>query len=74
MQNNFNKDYHDYPEDTTEAYKILINYKTTHYKPATIMVDDPEEVLFANVGGSNGKYISYKSGVCGSDRGERKVQ
>ena len=58
------------PAKTTEAYNLIVNYKT-YYKPPTSLVYDSEDVLFANVRGSEGKYISYKSGGVGR---ERKVQ
>ena len=39
LQNNFIKANSDYPSNTTEAYNLLLNYKTS-YKPPTISVDD----------------------------------
>ena len=38
------------------SYKLLVNYKTTHYNTAKILIDDSEDVSFANVGVSKGKY------------------
>ena len=47
----FTKGNNYYPEDLTEAYNLLIKYKTSHSKLATRLVEDPEEVYFGNVGG-----------------------
>ena len=61
LQNNFTEVKNDYPANMTEAYNLLIKYKTS-YKPPTILVDDSEEVLFTNILGSEGKSNSYKNG------------
>ena len=58
----------DYPVDMMDSYKLLVNYKTTHYNTAKISLDDSEVVSFANVGVSKWKYNSYKSGVCCIER------
>ena len=47
-----------YPENTMEAYNLLVKYKTS-FKPETVLVDDSEEVSFANFGGSEGNSNSY---------------
>ena len=70
LQNYFVKVNVNYPYVTTEAYKLLVNYKAS-YKPQTILVDELEDLLFTDVGGNEESSNSYKS-----DRGgrERKVQ
>ena len=68
LQNYFAKGNDNYPSNAKEAYNLLVNYKTS-FKPATILVDYSEEVLFANIGGSKIKSNSYNSG---RDSGERK--
>ena len=70
LQNYFVKVNVNYPYVTTEAYKLLVNYKAS-YKPPTILVDELEDLLFTDVGGNEESSNSYKS-----DRGgrERKVQ
>ena len=40
LQNYFTKGNDDCSSDTTDAYNFLVNYNTTHSKPATILVDD----------------------------------
>ena len=37
-----------------EAYNLLLSYKTSHSNSVVILVDDSEEVSFANVGGDEG--------------------
>ena len=65
MQNNLTKGNEKYPANTTEAYNLLINYKTAHSKLAIRLVDNSEDLLFAKVEGNEGKSNSYKSGVGG---------
>ena len=57
----------DCPDDTTEAYNVLFNYKKS-YNPSTILVEGSEEVPLSNVGGIKGKYSSCKSGGGGRER------
>ena len=61
LQNDFTKGNVKCPENTTEEYNLIVNYKTS-WKPPPSLVDDSEEVSFSNVGGSEGNYNSYKSG------------
>ena len=58
LRNDFTKGGDYYPEDMTEAYDLLINYKTSHSKLAERMVDDPEDVSFGNVGGDKGGRVN----------------
>ena len=69
LQNDFSKVNYNYPDDRTEAYNLIVNYKIS-FKPEEILVDYSEEVSFANFGSTKGKSNSYKS-VRGG--GERKV-
>ena len=64
MQNDFTKINDDFSVNMTEAYNILVNYKT-YYKSSTILVDTSEVVSFANVGGFKGRSNSYKSSIGG---------
>ena len=73
LRNNSTKCNNDYPVNTTESYNLLINYKTTHYKPETRLVEDPEEIWFSKIVFSKGKLNSYKSGGGSGDQGERKL-
>ena len=56
----------DCPDDTTEAYNVLFNYKKS-YNPSTILVEGSEEVPLSNVGGIKGKSNSYNIGVGSSE-------
>ena len=67
LQNDFTKGNRNYPANTTKAYNLLLNYNISYNTP-TRLVDDSEEVLFANVGGSEGKSNAYKSGGGGRER------
>ena len=67
LQNDFTKGNRNYPANTTKAYNLLLNYNISNNTP-TRLVDDSEEVLFANVGGSEGKSNAYKSGGGGRER------
>ena len=73
LQNNFTKGNKKYPANMTEAYNLLVKYKTNQSNPETRLVYDSEDVLFSNVIGSKGKSNSYKSGVGGVDRDERNL-
>ena len=44
LQNNFTEGNYNYHFDMKEAYNIIVNYKTTHSKPETNLVDDSDEV------------------------------
>ena len=44
LWNDFTKRNDYYPEYLTEAYNLLINYKTLYYKLASRLVEDPEGV------------------------------
>ena len=44
----FTKGNGDHPDNKTEAYKILVNYNISYNIP-TILVDNSEEVFFANI-------------------------
>ena len=51
----FTKGNKNQPENTMEAYKLLVNYKDTQNNLTTRMVDESEEVYLVNVGGIKGK-------------------
>ena len=59
LQNYFANGKCNYPASTTEAYNLLVNYKTSSNR-VTILVDDSEEVLLSNIGGSKENSNLYK--------------
>ena len=73
LQNNFTKGKDDFLDKTMEEYSLLVNYKTTQSNTEKRLVENSEEVLFTNIGGSKGKSHPYKRDRCGIDRGERNV-
>ena len=54
-----------YPENMTEAYEFLLNYKTSHSKLSARLMDDLEEVSFGNVGGDKGGRVNKDGRVSG---------
>ena len=73
FQNYFAKGNDNCPANTTEAYNLLVKYKTTYSNTSTILVDKSEEVLLVNVRGTEGGLNSYKSGRVGGDCSDMKV-
>ena len=70
LRNNFTKGGNYYPENLTEAYELLLNYKTSHSKLEARLMDDPEEVLFGNVVGDKGGRVN-KDGRVSGGRGKK---
>ena len=60
-----------YPANLTEAYELLLKYKTSQSKFSARLMDDPEEVSFGNVGGDKGGRVN-KDGRVSRGR-EKKV-
>ena len=71
LQNDFTKGGDYYPADLTEAYKLLLKYKTLHSKLAAILVYNLEEVSFGNEGGEKGGRVNKDGRVSGGR--EKKV-
>ena len=69
LRNDFTKGGDYYPENMTEAYELLLNYKMSHSKLSEILMDDPEEVSFGNKGGEKGDRVNKGGRV---SRGRRK--
>ena len=61
-----------YPANLTEAYELLLNYKMSHSKLSSRLMDDPEEVSFGNVGGDKGGRFNKDKRVSGG-RGQKSV-
>ena len=69
LRNDFTKGGDYYPANLTEAYELLLNYKTSQSNLSARLMDDPEEVSFGNVGGDKGGIFNKDGRV---SRGRRK--
>ena len=65
LRNDFTKGGDYYPANMTEAYELLLNYKTSHSKLSARLMDDPEEVSFGKVGGDKGGRVNKDRRVSG---------